>query len=79
MPAAVKTGFDKALLAVLDANITTFIAGIVLYTRKYTHQGICGNVDDRIISTLFTGCLCLEHQWILLRSQCHPQPVMMAL
>ena len=27
--AAVSSGFDKAFLAVLDANITTFIAGVV--------------------------------------------------
>ena len=29
---AIGSGFDKALLAVVDANITTFIAGVVLYT-----------------------------------------------
>ncbi|MEC9072298.1 MAG: protein translocase subunit SecD, partial [Myxococcota bacterium] len=30
--AAADTGFDKAFWAVVDANITTFIAGVVLYT-----------------------------------------------
>ena len=30
--AATDAGFSKAFLAVIDANITTFIAGVVLYT-----------------------------------------------
>lgn len=29
---AVDTGYDKGLVAVLDANVTTFIAGVVLYS-----------------------------------------------
>lgn len=28
---AVRTGFDRAMVTILDANITTFIAGVVLY------------------------------------------------
>lgn len=54
--AAVKTGFDKALLAVLDANITTFIAGIVLYTYGTGPiKGFAVTLMIGIISTLFTG------------------------
>ncbi len=53
---AVKTGFDKALLAVLDANITTFIAGIVLYTYGTGPiKGFAVTLMIGIISTLFTG------------------------
>ena len=53
---AVKTGFDKALLAVLDANITTFIAGVVLYTYGTGPiKGFAVTLMIGIISTLFTG------------------------
>jgi preprotein translocase subunit SecD len=53
---AVKTGFDKALLAVLDANITTFIAGVVLYTYGTGPiKGFAVTLMIGIITTLFTG------------------------
>jgi len=54
--AAVKTGFDKALLAVLDANITTFIAGVVLFTYGTGPiKGFAVTLMIGIITTLFTG------------------------
>ena len=54
--AAVGTGFDKALLAVLDANITTFIAGVVLYTYGTGPiRGFAVTLMIGIITTLFTG------------------------
>ncbi|MFT5683723.1 MAG: preprotein translocase subunit SecD, partial [Myxococcota bacterium] len=54
--AAVGTGFDKALLAVLDANITTFIAGVVLYTYGTGPiKGFAVTLMIGIITTLFTG------------------------
>lgn len=53
---AVKTGFDKALLAVLDANITTFIAGVVLYTYGTGPiKGFAVTLMIGIVTTLFTG------------------------
>ena len=53
---AVKTGFDKALLAVVDANITTFIAGVVLYTYGTGPiKGFAVTLMVGIITTLFTG------------------------
>ena len=53
---AVGTGFDKALLAVLDANITTFIAGVVLYTYGTGPiKGFAVTLMIGIITTLFTG------------------------
>lgn len=54
--AAVSSGFDKALLAVLDANITTFIAGVVLYTYGTGPiKGFAVTLMIGIITTLFTG------------------------
>ena len=54
--AAVGAGFDKALLAVLDANITTFIAGIVLYTYGTGPiRGFAVTLMIGIVTTLFTG------------------------
>ena len=54
--AAVKTGFDKALISVLDANITTFIAGVVLYTYGTGPiKGFAVTLMIGILSTLFTG------------------------
>ena len=54
--AAVGSGFDKALLAVLDANITTFIAGVVLYTYGTGPiKGFAVTLMIGILTTLFTG------------------------
>jgi protein-export membrane protein SecD len=53
---AVGAGFDKALLAVLDANITTFIAGVVLYTYGTGPiKGFAVTLMIGIVTTLFTG------------------------
>lgn len=39
---AVKTGFSKALSAIIDGNVTTIIAGIVLILDGYRYcKGIC--------------------------------------
>ena len=53
---AVGTGFDKAFLAVIDANITTFIAGVVLYTYGTGPiKGFAVTLMIGILTTLFTG------------------------
>ena len=53
---AVGMGFDKAFLAVIDANITTFIAGIVLYTYGTGPiKGFAVTLMIGILTTLFTG------------------------
>lgn len=53
---AVDTGFDKGLWAVLDANITTFIAGVVLYTYGTGPiKGFAVTLMVGILTTLFTG------------------------
>jgi len=54
--AATDTGFDKALWAVLDSNITTMIAGIVLYTYGTGPiRGFAVTLMIGIITTLFSG------------------------
>lgn len=53
---AASIGFDKALVAVVDANITTFIAGVVLYTYGTGPiKGFAVTLMIGIITTLFTG------------------------
>ncbi|MDP6933312.1 MAG: protein translocase subunit SecD [Myxococcota bacterium] len=53
---AVDAGFEKALWAVLDANITTFIAGVVLYTYGTGPiKGFAVTLMIGILTTLFTG------------------------
>ena len=53
---AAETGFGKALWAVLDANITTFIAGVVLYTYGTGPiKGFAVTLMIGIITTLYTG------------------------
>jgi protein-export membrane protein SecD len=54
--AAADAGFEKALWAVLDANITTFIAGVVLYTYGTGPiKGFSVTLMIGILTTLFTG------------------------
>lgn len=53
---AVDAGFDRATLAVLDANITTFIAGVVLYTYGTGPiKGFAVTLMIGIVTTLITG------------------------
>jgi preprotein translocase subunit SecD len=53
---ATEAGFDKALWAVLDGNITTFIAGVVLYTYGTGPiKGFSVTLMIGILTTLFTG------------------------
>ncbi len=54
--AAADAGFDKGTLAVIDANVTTFIAGVVLYTYGTGPiKGFAVTLMIGIITTLFTG------------------------
>jgi preprotein translocase subunit SecD len=54
--AAVKAGFDKALWAILDANITTFIAAVALsLLGKGPVQGFANTLAIGIVSSLFTA------------------------
>ncbi len=54
--AAADAGFGKALWAVVDANVTTFIAGVVLYTYGTGPiRGFAVTLMIGIVTTLFTG------------------------
>ena len=54
--AAVDSGFSSAITAVLDANIITFIAGVVLYTYGTGPiKGFSVTLMIGIMTTLFTG------------------------
>ncbi len=45
--AAVDQGYSNAFRAILDSNVTTFIAGVVLYTVRYRlDKRICLDPDD---------------------------------
>jgi preprotein translocase subunit SecD len=53
---AVKSGFSGAMMVILDANITTFIVGVVLYHfGSGPIQGFAITMMLGIISTLITG------------------------
>jgi preprotein translocase subunit SecD len=54
--AAVDAGFDKAVSAVLDANITTFIAGVVLFSYgSGPIKGFAVTLMIGIVTTLFSA------------------------
>ena len=58
---AVNAGFSNAMVVILDANITTFIVGVVLY-RFGTGpvQGFAVTMMLGIVSTLITGLFFLR-------------------
>jgi preprotein translocase subunit SecD len=58
---AVNTGFSDAMVVILDANITTFIVGVVLYKfGTGPVQGFAVTMMLGIISTLITGLFFLK-------------------
>lgn len=58
---AVQTGFSGALAVILDANITTFLAALVLYwIGTGPIQGFAVTMMVGIISTLLTGLFLLK-------------------
>lgn len=53
---AIKTGFNKALSAIIDGNVTTFIAAIVLYLRgSGTVKGFATTLAIGIVLSMFTA------------------------
>ncbi|MEY2981841.1 MAG: hypothetical protein RL562_2068 [Planctomycetota bacterium] len=53
---ACRTGFDRAIVTILDANLTTFIAGIVLYNFGVGPiRGFAVTLMIGIATTLFTA------------------------
>ena len=61
MKKAVSEGFSNAMGVILDANITTFIAGLVLYKMGTGPiQGFAITIIIGIVSTLITGLFVLR-------------------
>ena len=57
--AAINAGFDKAFSAIADSNITTLIAGIVLFTfGTGPVRGFAVTLCLGIVTSLFTAILC---------------------
>jgi protein-export membrane protein SecD len=56
MKSAIDEGFSKALSAILDSNITTFITGLILYYfGSGPIQGFALTLMIGILGTLFTA------------------------
>lgn len=54
--AAIETGYGKAFITILDANVTTFIAGLVLYTYGTGPiQGFALTLMIGIVASMFTA------------------------
>lgn len=65
---ACRTGFEKAMVAILDSNITTFLAGIVLYNVGVGPiKGFAVTLMIGILTTLFTAFFVtrLAFHWML--------------
>lgn len=64
--AAVRSGFDKAIIAILDSNVTTVIAAVVLLIfGKGTIQGFAVTLLIGVICSMFTAVIVTKY---LLRS-----------
>jgi preprotein translocase subunit SecD len=71
---AVKAGFAGALVVILDANITTFIVGVVLYNfGTGPIQGFAITMMLGIISTLITGLFFLRSLFMFMLNNFHVQ------
>ncbi|MEM9996196.1 MAG: protein translocase subunit SecD [Bacteroidota bacterium] len=56
LKSAISGGYDKALSAILDANITTFLTGVILYSFGVGPiQGFAVTLMAGIMSSLFTA------------------------
>ena len=54
--ASIDTGYGKAFITILDANVTTFIAGLVLYTYgSGPIQGFALTLMIGIVASMFTA------------------------
>ncbi|MEX0601573.1 MAG: MMPL family transporter, partial [Rhodothermales bacterium] len=58
LKAAIDAGYDKALSAIFDANITTFFVGAILYSFGVGPiQGFAVTLMAGILSSLFTAII----------------------
>ncbi|MDP1109332.1 protein translocase subunit SecD, partial [Klebsiella pneumoniae] len=61
LPKAINDGFSDAMTVILDANITTFIVGVVLYIfGTGPIQGFAVTMMLGIVATLITGLFFLR-------------------
>jgi preprotein translocase subunit SecD len=57
--AAIRSGFDKAWTAILDSNVTTFIAGLVLWVfGTGAIRGFAVVLTLGILTSMFTSVMC---------------------
>ena len=71
---AVSSGFSDALVVILDANITTFIVGVVLYYfGTGPIRGFAVTMMLGIISTLLTGLYFLKSTFTFILDRFHIQ------
>ena len=56
LESSVKKGFDRALTAVIDANVTTVIAAVVLYAfGTGTVRGFALTLGIGVVTSMFTA------------------------
>ena len=58
---AFDTGYSKAKITVLDANITTLIAAVIFFLWLRTSKGFAITLGIGIITTLFTAYFLARH------------------
>ena len=57
--AAVEAGYERALPAILDSNITTFLSGLILFQfGSGPVKGFAVTLCLGLVSTVFTGVFC---------------------
>jgi preprotein translocase subunit SecD len=67
-PAAVDQGFDRAFWSIFDGQLTTFIAGVVLFQYGTGPiRGFAVTLMIGIVTSLFTGVFCsrVMFDWIV--------------
>lgn len=65
---AVEQGFDRAFWSIIDSQLTTFIAGVILYQYGTTEiRGFAVTLMIGIVTSVFTGVFCsrLAFDWIV--------------
>lgn len=74
LKAAIAGGYSNALSAILDANITTFLVGAILYSfGKGPIQGFAVTLMAGIISSLFTAIFVtrIVFDWMIVKRRMH--------
>ena len=65
---AIHSGYNKAFIAIMDANITTFIVAILLFTiGKDDIQGFGTTLAIGILASMFTGVFVTKTIFMILK------------